>query len=86
LVDYLDNMELFARISCTYPAGDQNIKMDDDVNKMLNERLKTFIKENKISDYKILNGQTTTLAAPAYGPGKQSVQCSLFISYRIQSS
>jgi hypothetical protein len=75
-------MELFARFSYTYPAGDKDIKNDSEINRILNDKLFAFIKANSIEEYHILNGQISSLPRPAFGPGNESVLCSLNISYR----
>jgi hypothetical protein len=54
-------MELFARFSYTYPAGDKDIKNDTEINKLLNDKLTLFIKENKTEEYRILNGDISSL-------------------------
>lgn len=74
-------MELFARISYTYPAGDKNIKNDNEVNTILNDRLTSFIKEKGIKDYRILNGNIAPLPQPSFGPGNESVMCFINIAY-----
>lgn len=76
-------MELFARFSYTYPAGDKDIKNDTEINKLLNDKLTLFIKENKIEENRILNGDISSLPQPAFGPGNASVICSLNIAYQI---
>ena len=46
-------MELFARFSYTYPAGDKHLENDDDVNEILNKKLLRFLKDNPIKEYRI---------------------------------
>ena len=58
-------MELFARFSYTYPAGDQHIKNDNEINEILNSKLIKFLKENSIKEYRILNAETSQLPPPA---------------------
>jgi len=74
-------MELFARFSYTYTAGDQHIKNDDEINEILNAKLLTFLKENSITEYRILNAETASLPPPAFGPGNASVICTLNVAY-----
>jgi hypothetical protein len=76
-------MELFARISYTYPAGDKDIKNDSEVNKLLNDKLTLFIKEKGIQEYRILNGDITSLPQPSFDPGNESVICSINIAYKL---
>jgi hypothetical protein len=78
-------MELFARISYTYPAGDKNIKNDTEVNKLLNDKLTLFIKEQGIKEYRIINGDITPLPQPSFGPGNESVICFINIAYKLNS-
>lgn len=79
-------MELFARFSYTFPAGDREIKNDAELNKILNSKLTDFLKENSIVEYRILNGETSSLPSPAFGPGNSSVICTLNIAYKTQIS
>ena len=74
-------MELFARFSYTYPAGDQHIKNDDEINEILNSKLIKFLKENSIKEYRILNAEISQLPPPVFGPGNASVICTLNIAY-----
>jgi hypothetical protein len=75
-------MELFARFSYAYPAGDQHIKNDSEVNEILNTKLLKFLKENTIKEYRIINAETSQLPTPAFGPGNASVICTLNIAYK----
>jgi hypothetical protein len=74
-------MELFARLSYTYIAGEADVKSDTDINQKLNDKLIEFLKVHDIKQYRILNGQTSSIPKPAFGPGNESVQCSLNIAY-----
>ena len=75
-------MELFARLSCAFTAGDVNIENDNHVNDLLNNKLDSFIKANRITNYRILNAETSFLPAPNIGAGFETVQCSIFIAYQ----
>ncbi len=76
------NMELFARLSCSFTAGDSNIENDDFVNEALNMKLMSFIASKGITTYRILNAETSLLPEPAIGAGYEGVQCSLFLAYQ----
>jgi hypothetical protein len=75
-------MELFARFSYMYPAGDDSIKNDIEINKILNAKLIKFLEENSIKEYRILNAETSYLPPPAWAPGTASVICTLNIAYK----
>lgn len=75
-------MELFARISCAFTAGDLNIENDDYINEVLNNKLKSFINSKDITEYRILNAESSFLPEPSIGAGSEAVQCSLFIAYQ----
>ncbi|MEJ5961715.1 hypothetical protein [Pedobacter immunditicola] len=75
-------MELFARLSCAFIAGDVNIENDNYVNDVLNDKLVSFIKANRITEYRILNAESSFLPAPNIGAGFETVQCSIFIAYK----
>lgn len=47
-------MELFARISCAFTAGDLNIENNDYINEVLNNKLKSFVNSKDILEYRIL--------------------------------
>lgn len=75
-------MELFARFSYAYPAGDQRIKNDNEISEILNTKLNNFLKENAIIEYRILNAETTALPPPVFGSGNASVICTLNVAYK----
>jgi len=77
-------MELFARFSYMYPAGDQHIKNDNEINEILNFKLIKYLKENSIKEYRILNAETSQLPPPAFGPGNASVICTLNIAFKTE--
>jgi hypothetical protein len=77
-----NNMELFARFSTSYPAGNNDIDNDNKINAILNMKLTKFLKENSIKEYRILNGQTSYLPSSKYALGSiECVQCSINIAY-----
>jgi hypothetical protein len=77
-----NNMELFARFSTSYPAGNDDIDNDNKINAILNRKLTNFLKENSIKEYRILNGQTSYLPSSKYALGSiECVQCSINIAY-----
>ncbi len=78
-------MELFARFSYTYPAGNPGIKDDDGINEILNKKLIDFLKAHSIKEYRILNGQTTYLPKPSFSSGTESVLCTIYIAYEDYS-
>lgn len=78
-------MELFARFSYVYSAGDPHIKNDDEISEILNSKLLKYLKENSIKEYRILNGETSQLPASAFGPGNTSVICTLNIAYKADA-
>jgi hypothetical protein len=78
-------MELFARISYTYPAGDIHIENDNEINEKLNSKLIKYLTENSIKEYRIINAETSSLPTAAFGPGIASVICSLYIAYKKES-
>ena len=75
-------MELFARLSCVFTAGDLNMENDNHVNELLNDKLISFRKSNRITEYRILNAETSFLPAPSIGAGFETVQCAIFIAYK----
>jgi len=75
-------MELFARFSYMYPAGDQHIENDDEINEILNAKLIKYLKEKSIKEYRILNAETSYLPPPAWAPGTASVICTLNVAYK----
>jgi hypothetical protein len=78
-------MELFARFSYTYPAGNPGIKDDDGINEILNKKLIDFLKAHSIKEYRILSGETTFVPKASFGPGIESVQCAIYIAYQNYS-
>jgi len=48
-------MELFARISCAFTAGDLNIENDDYINEALNNKFKSFVNSN--ANHRIQNSK-----------------------------
>lgn len=49
---------------------------------ILNNNLIKYLKENSIKEYRIINAETSSLPSPAFGPGNESVMCTLNIAYK----
>ncbi len=54
-------MELYHRFTEIYLPGQPELKNDDLFSNLINNKIKEFTKQNKVSSYRIVNCETQTL-------------------------
>ncbi len=74
-------MELYHRFTEVYLPGQPEVKNDELFSNLINNKIKEFIKQNKISSYRIINCETQSLTSYASELKKGYVMLSVHIAY-----